>query len=383
VMLCKLTDIAPLVADRVRLFEGTNEYVATGSLDNFENIISENVTYANRPSRADLTVKKNDLCFARMQNTEKVLLITDANKNFIYSTGFAVIRPNIKNVFPRFLFHLIKSKTFQQKKDLLCSGATQKAITNEKINSIEIYLPTLLEQERIATILDKTELVKGKCELALKNIESQEQSIFAELFGDGQSILKNWPNKPLGDLLDFMTSGSRGWAAYYADHGEKFLRIQNVANNQLNLEDVVFVSPPESAEANRTSVKAGDVLISITADLGRTAVIPDSLGKAYINQHLAILRTSKISSVFLSGFLSSSCGKIQIQKKNRGGVKAGLNFNDIRSLVIPMPDNNLIVKYENYLSKIRLLKKLMTESLYKSCELIEVIQHQQFAKHLS
>jgi type I restriction enzyme S subunit len=180
-----------------------------------------------------------------------------------------------------------------------------------------------------------------------------------------------------------MTSGSRGWAAYYADHGEKFLRIQNVANNQLNLEDVVFVSPPESAEANRTSVKAGDVLISITADLGRTAVIPDSLGKAYINQHLAILRTSKISSVFLSGFLSSSCGKIQIQKKNRGGVKAGLNFNDIRSLVIPMPDNNLIVKYENYLSKIRLLKKLMTESLYKSCELIEVIQHQQFAKHLS
>jgi len=284
-------------------------------------------------------------------------------------------------LLPKYLYLFLNA--YVGKLRSLAIGGVIKYIKLSNLTDAPIPIPPLIEQQRISAILEKATYIKHQCELALENIDFQEQSIFTELFGDGQSILKNWPNKPLGELLDFMTSGSRGWAAYYADQGEKFLRIQNVTNNELNLEDIVFVSPPESAEANRTAVKAGDVLLSITADLGRTAVIPDSLGKAYINQHLAILRTSKISPIFLSGFLSSPCGKMQIQSKNRGGVKAGLNFNDIRSFVIPIPDSNLIAKYESYLSKIRLLKKQMIESLHKSYELAETIQHQQFAKQIS
>lgn len=147
----------------------------------------------------------------------------------------------------------------------------------------------------------------------------------------------HWPTKPLGELLTFLTSGSRGWAGHYSESGDLFLRIQNVGRNQMLLDDVAFVTAPETAEARRTLVQTGDVLLSITADLGRTGVIPENLGRAYINQHLAILRVRNIHPQFLSAFLASPEGQKQIMGRNRHAVKAGLNFDDIRSFKIPLP----------------------------------------------
>jgi type I restriction enzyme S subunit len=148
-----------------------------------------------------------------------------------------------------------------------------------------------------------------------------------------QGIPTRWPLASLETLLTFLTSGSRGWAAYYATEGDLFLRIQNVSRNKLLLDDIAFVRAPETAEARRTQVQAGDVLLSITADLGRTAVIPAGIGRAFINQHLAILRLhDDMDPYFVSAFLASPAGQAQIGSLNRQGVKAGLNFDDIRSI---------------------------------------------------
>jgi type I restriction enzyme S subunit len=151
------------------------------------------------------------------------------------------------------------------------------------------------------------------------------------------TVVSPWPIKPLGDLLTFLTSGSRGWAQYYSESGSLFLRIQNVGRNKMLLDDVAFVSPPATAEGRRTLVQPGDVLLSITADLGRTGVVPEGLGDTYISQHLAILRVAHVHPPFLSAYLASQEGQTQIFGRNRQGVKAGLNFDDIRSFKIPLP----------------------------------------------
>lgn len=146
-----------------------------------------------------------------------------------------------------------------------------------------------------------------------------------------------WTNITVGELLTFMTSGSRGWAKHYSTSGRLFLRIQNVGKNRLLLDDVAYVQPNDDAESRRTLVKTGDVLLSMTADLGRTAVVPEWLGEAHINQHLAILRVKDIDPYYLSAFLASPIGQRQIFKLDKGGVKAGLNFEDIRSVKILVP----------------------------------------------
>jgi len=147
----------------------------------------------------------------------------------------------------------------------------------------------------------------------------------------------SWEHVELRNLLSFITSGSRGWAKYYRDSGSLFLRIQNVGRNELRLDDTAFVAPPDTPEARRTRVQPGDVLLSITADLGRTAVVPEGIGPAHINQHLAILRTEGIEPSFLASYLALGPGRYQFKRLDRLGVKSGLNFDDIRGLRIPLP----------------------------------------------
>jgi len=219
------------------------------------------------------------------------------------------------------------------------NGSTRQKLTKGSLCKIQIPLPPLSEQKRIAEILDCADAIRRTRQETLKTCDELLRSTFLEIFGDPVTNPMGWEVRELGEVLDFLTSGSRGWAKYYSSSGDLFLRIQNVKGSRLKLDDVVFVNAPDSAEAKRTKVEYGDVLLSITADLGRTAVIGEDCPVAYINQHLAILRVNKdiLNPYFLSLFLSTEGGRLQFATLNKGGVKAGLNFNDIKSLKILVP----------------------------------------------
>jgi type I restriction enzyme S subunit len=113
-----------------------------------------------------------------------------------------------------------------------------------------------------------------------------------------------WKEIRLGDHLSFLTSGSRDWSKYYARDGALFLRIQNIGYNELRLEDIVFVQPPDGAEARRTRVQPGDLLLSSTADRAYCCCTK-GLGTAHINQHRNPTR-QEIDPHYLAAFLSLS-----------------------------------------------------------------------------
>ncbi|MBI3892855.1 MAG: hypothetical protein HY303_15140 [Candidatus Wallbacteria bacterium] len=74
-------------------------------------------------------------------------------------------------------------------------------------------------------MLDRAEALQAKRRAAIAVLDTFVQSIFLELFGSERTILSNWPTRKLDELLAFLTSGSRGWAAHYANSGDLFLRI--------------------------------------------------------------------------------------------------------------------------------------------------------------
>jgi type I restriction enzyme S subunit len=151
-----------------------------------------------------------------------------------------------------------------------------------------------------------------------------------------------------------------------------------VRRNELSLDDVAYVTAPDTAEAKRTRVEHGDVLLSITADLGRTAVVPKGLGAAYINQHLAILRTKSFVPRFLSAYLASPSGRSQLMRQNRQAVKAGLNFDDIRSVVVPFPPVTAQGKFEAMAAKVETLERAQSEVLTQLDSLFASLQHRAF-----
>ncbi len=262
------------------------------------------------------------------------------------------------------------------------TGTTRGKLTQAGASQIVVPVPPLLEQRRIAEILDKADGLRTKRRANFAQLDIFNQSIFLDMFGDSTTILEQWPTNTLGDVLSFLTSGSRGWAEYYAEAGELFLRIQNVGRDELLLHDIAYVNAPDTAEARRTRVECGDVLLSITADLGRTAVVPEGFPPAFVNQHLSILRTKKLVPRFLSAYLASPAGQHQILARNRHGVKAGLNFDDVRSFIVPVPPRGLQQDFVDRVAAVERLKSAYVNALKNSNALFASLQHRAFRGEL-
>lgn len=161
----------------------------------------------------------------------------------------------------------------------------------------------------------------------------------------------DWKFGELGDLNPTVTSGSRGWAKYYSDLGAAFLRITNLSRDSIyiDLSDLKLVRlPPNDTEGLRTQLKVGDLLISITADIGIIGYVDPSMPTpAYINQHIALLRfdESKIDTKFLSYFLASEKPQRGFRAGTDQGAKAGMNLSGvrkIRTILPPLPEQRAI-----------------------------------------
>jgi len=164
-------------------------------------------------------------------------------------------------------------------------------------------------------------------------------------------IPAGWDVGTLDDLDADVTSGSRGWAQYYAEHGNPFIRITNLSRESINLDlrKLKFVNVPDKgSEGTRTKLAGGDILMSITADLGTVGFIENDPEIAtYISQHVARIRLAdgKCHPKFVAHQLASERHWMLIQRLNDAGAKAGLNLPTIRSIPVwlpPLPEQQRI-----------------------------------------
>lgn len=226
--------------------------------------------------------------------------------------------------------------------EALAIGSTVKGIDIATMLKLEVSFPPIPEQARIAEVLDTLdEVIRRTQTLVEKNgriLLGLQERFFAPRGGQER---KGWQETRLEAIAESITSGPRGWACHYADEGDLFLRIGNLTRKHLDLrfDDVVKVKPPAGAEGVRTALAPGDLLVSITADLGIIGVVPDWLGVAYINQHIARARLnrSKVNPRFLGYQLAGQLGQKQFYRLNDVGAKAGLNLPSIGRLKVWLP----------------------------------------------
>lgn len=106
------------------------------------------------------------------------------------------------------------------------------------------------------------------------------------------------------------------------------------------LNDNKFVTlPPSSSEGQRTKVQQNDILISITAELGKIGFVDNDLGEAYVNQHVALVRVSSADACakFLAYYLAAPPQRKRWQCLNDAGAKAGLNLQTINKYPVSLP----------------------------------------------
>ncbi len=283
--------------------------------------------------------------------------INIADSDYIIGRGLAAISGT--DIDQSYLEHYLKY--IEPRFRNASQGSTFEAINSSELNGWPIEYPTSKpEQTKIAEILSTVDRAIEQTEALIAKQQRIKTGLMQDLLTRGIDehgnlrseqthefkdsplgrIPVEWEVESLGNVAEFVTSGSRGWARYYSADGATFLRIGNLTRNHINLrlDDIAFVNPPKNSEGKRTSVVTGDLLISITADLGIIGVIPIEFSEAYVNQHIALIRLSqaKVEPRFIGWFLSGRSGQTQFDKLNESGAKAGLNLPTIRNLLIPI-----------------------------------------------
>ena len=300
---------------------------------------------------------------------------------YVWNRGDAVLNQHIfKVVFDKvevdkdfFVFqvdNLLKRAANQ------AHGATMRHLTKPVFDALPFYLPDIKTQRLISSKLNLIGHLIEDHHNQLKKLDELIRSRFLERFGDPIINPFDYPIHELGDYIENLTSGSRGWARYYADDGNAwFITIKNVKNCKITVDNMQTINAPDNAEAKRTRVKEGDLLISITADLGRTGVVTKEIANkgSYINQHLSCIRLNRhaLEPLYVAYFMESEAGKRQFKKENQSAVKAGINFKSIQSLKLMVPP---LVRQEEFLS----FYKQVDKSKYRgtiSLHLLEDVSH--------
>ena len=252
------------------------------------------------------------------------------------------------------------------KPNQLVKDAAYPSISLSDIGNLVVDMKSESERNEIVSVLRHAESVITLRQKELQKLDELVKARFVEMFGDPKTNPKNYSIHQLSEYIDFLTSGSRGWAQYCADDGpEWFITIKNVKDCRISVDNMQPVNAPDNAEAKRTKVQEGDLLISITADLGRTGVVTKAIAEhgAYINQHLTCIRLNKevLNPLYVAYFMESPAGKEQFESKNQSAVKAGLNFNSINSLrlmVPPMDKQNAFVELVKQVDKSKVVESI-------------------------
>ena len=277
------------------------------------------------------------------------------------------IVPEKKVCNPRYIAYAIQN--LQPKMQSTANAAVVPILNKTQFSNLEVPLLSVGEQKQIACNLNKIDKLISLRKQQLAKLDELVKARFVEMFGDAKLNPNNLPCRSLSEYIVFLTSGSRGWSQYFTDSGEYFITIKNVKNCKITLQDVQYVTPPDNAEAKRTRVQENDLLISITADLGRTGIVTKKIAEhgAYINQHLTCIRLKqdKLNPLYVAYYMESDAGKEQFVAKNQSAVKAGLNFNAINSLRLMVPPLALQNQFAAFVERVDQQKQTVQQSLEK------------------
>lgn len=370
----------PLAGDDIVSFlsmaDVETDGTTTGGIDRLFADVSKGFTQFEK---GDVLVAKITPCF---ENGKIAQAITHRSRA-AGSTEFHVVRPRPGILDSRYLHHFLRQPSIRVEGERRMTGsAGQRRVPRSYLAGLRILLPPIEEQKRIADTLDRADGLLATRRHALPLLNELAQSVFLDMFGD----IHNDDMAVLGNYLTFVTSGGRGWAKYYSDSGARFIRSLDVRMNEIEDRSAVYVNPPNNAEARRTRVHSGDVLLTITGSLiGRVAPVSPDLEGSYVSQHVAILRpeASRLDSGFLSFFLSiPSKGQRQIARLQYGQTKPGLNFEQIRKMRIPLPDISQQRLFTERLLAVRRIAESNRAHLEGLKQLADSIQHRAFRGEL-
>ncbi|WXN89332.1 restriction endonuclease subunit S [Escherichia coli] len=344
---------------------------------------NEYITAAGLENSSAKIVEKDSILIAMYGATVGRLAILGINA----ATNQAIcnIRPDTTIADIKYLYYFLKSKFSYFVENAV--GGAQPNISQGLIKSLEVPLPSLDEQKRIADILDKADAIRQKREQAIKLADDFLCATFLDMFGDPVENPKKLKKAPITELADVITGFAFKSNEYISDTPEsvRLCRGANTLTGYLDWADTKFWLKNKLEKLDNYLIKAGDIILAmdcpwISSGL-KVCIFPENQRETYLVQRVARLRprcesyTNYIYSCIKSPAFEKHCCPTETTVPHISPV-------ELKNFEVLIPPDELMVNFHSIVSIINNSLNKMASGDIDSDALFSKLSQQAFSGHL-
>jgi type I restriction enzyme S subunit len=280
--------------------------------------------------------------------------------------GFKSLIPRRELLDAQFLLHWLRHN--RSHLEGLGVGATFKEVSKAIVSRVEISLPPLSEQRRIAAILDKSDALRTKRREALAQLDRLSQSIFIEMFGGLDGRAGNLKRVQLSTITTRITDGTH-LTPKFRESGVPFIFVKNFQDGKIDFRTDKFVSDEDyDSLYRRCPVEQGDVLYTTVGATYGKAVAVGGFTRFAFQRHVAHLKPDREQVVpqYLEAVMQLPFVKQQADRWARGAAQPTINLTELRQFEIPLPKIDYQVEF---VSRMKVAKTLKVKHDHSAQEL--------------
>lgn len=362
-------------------------YLDTGNLtmNRIDSIQYIDLSKEKLPSRAKRKVKNNNIVYSTVRpNQLHYGIIKEQPENFLVSTGFVVVDVDYDAANPDYIYYILTQREITEHLQAIGeqSVSAYPSIKPSDIEELEIYLPSLEEQEKIVSILSAID-EKGRNNSAINNnLEQQAKALFKSWFIDFEPFGGIQPPEmkfvPLQELCKVVTKGTTPTTLGkpFTSSGINFIKAESILDSHsIDSSKFAFIDEETNALLKRSVIKANDIVFTIAGTLGRFAMMDNSVLPANTNQAVAIIRPdeNKVTPAYLYSFFIGNWHNEYYSKRIQQAVQANLSLTTIKSLPIAVLSNTTMNNYDELVSPLFTLMKNNEEENRRLSELRDTL----------
>lgn len=327
-------------------------------------------------------VREGDLFFVRSSvKRDGIGLVSMSSRSTdeAIHCGFVIrFRPNLELINSRFLVYLLRSPEYRQKIIGVSGGAAITNISQDTLGKIEINLPPLPAQRKIAVVLSAYDDLIEVNKRRIRLLEEMAQAVFREWFvefdypGHGKfevvssplgDIPKGWTAKEMQEIADVIDCLHSKKPSRQESGSGVLLQLFNIANGgKLDMSEKYSISEDDyKMWTRRIEVHGGDCVITNVGRIAAVAQAPKGT-KAALGRNMTGVRPRLIPPTYLIEYLLSSHMENEVnRKKDAGAIMDSLNVRGIIKLNVLIPPNYLLEKFEDVVRPMRRRIEILVE----------------------
>lgn len=274
-----------------------------------------------------------------------------------------VLRPNRNKVLDNYIIYYLNQLDLRP----YITGAIIEKLNQEQLRNILIPLPTIEEQNRIVTLMDKADEIRAKKKLANDKLDEFLKSTFISMFGDPVRNEKNFKKDTFGagitTLSDYHANGSYEILRQHVELLSKpdyalMIRTTDLENKNYT-DDVNYITEEAYNFLEKSKIYGGEIIINKIGSAGKVYFMPNLNRPVSLGMNAFLLRFNEnlLNNVFTYYMLISNSVTTEIQKRVKGAVTKTITKDAVREIPIIYPPMELQNKFAKIVEKVEAQKQ--------------------------